>query len=295
MRFDPRSFGLLAVTCVVACGPKSAPPRQVQGTPIAGATPTGEADAREVKAAGATSTTGRPQPATGPVPTPEQITPMVETSAAALRAGDRQTAERSLRPCLHRSPPVLVCELQFARFLATVPRRKTQYQETLRRLVIVDDPSMSTEAYDDLAKRLRTIGEPAMSETAVLIALSRSPTAERHSFHAKVLQGLPDRLDNAIAALRSALELAPERRDWAMELATLSARHPDHVDEAIAQFEALRTESEDEAFRRTITERIAELRRAAAISSDPNAPQRPKGTRLNHPTPPAADGGSTSR
>ena len=102
-------------------------------------------------------------------------------------------------------------------------------------------------------------------------------------------------LDDAIAALKNALELAPERRDWTLELATLSSRHPAHVDDAIAIFESLRRESGDEEFRRTLADRVAELRRAAADSSDAAAPPPPMDRRKNHPTPPAPDGGSTSR
>lgn len=296
MRFDPQRLLPCFAACLAACGPANAPPRQVSSAGFNGSEASNEREMVGEAAAASRSSAGLRQGSKGPPPSREQITAMVEASAAALRAGNRPTAERSLQPCLNRTPLVLMCELQLARFLETVPRRKDEYQATLRRMVIVNDDSVSAEAYDELAERLRAAGDMPRSEAAVGVSLARAPTAARHMLHAKILQGDSTRLEDAIAALTKAVAGAPERNDWMLDLATLSARHPAHLDDAIVLFETIREGSTDKEFRRTLDDRIAELRRTAAARVPADArPTSPMNAPNKLRTPPAAEGGSTSR
>ena len=203
-----------------------------------------------------------------PRPGVDAVESMVEAAAAALARGERVPSERALDGCVHRDPPVVACELQLARLFETIPRRAQDYRATLERAVTSPDPDARAEDYDDLTKRLRRIGLRDAAVTAARAAVDREPTAPRLAALASLIQVTPDRQSEAIELWRRAVERAPERRDWRLELATLASRDTAHLPLALTQIEALLAATDNPEARTQLLERREAVRAALGATID---------------------------
>lgn len=247
-RFDPR---LLACLLAVACGPSRAVPKAVQR-------------AVETSDQPPAPPPQPPRATEGPVPSAAEQDAMIARSAAALKQGQRFPAEDALSRCLGRDPLLVRCELQLARVLETIPRRKAHYRDTLRRAAGTDDPAAAATTYDEIVRRLRVFGEFQAAEQAARLALAREETADRQAALSVVLQALPGHTDAAVGALQRALEIDPERSKWAMELATLAARDPARLTVAAQALEIARTHAQDPVIERQLAQRLREINAAIA-------------------------------
>lgn len=203
-----------------------------------------------------------PPPRSEPQLPPAELASTLAAVDEALKVGDTMTAMSTLRACANKVPQNVRCEGELAMLLLKKKRFKAEANYYVEQALAADDPGLDDAYYRRFGAAMVAIGRVKEGALAYERMIARStPTADDWHLLAVALQGVPERLADAVAASRKAYELDPSHPEWLREEAILLGQIPDKIAQAIARFEEYKTKVKDPELVADTDRRIEELRR----------------------------------
>jgi len=231
-----------------------------------------------------------PLPRSEPQLPPEEIEAVLRKAEEARKIGDDVGLAVTLRACANRVPQHVRCEGELATVLARSPNFRYEADYYLDQVAdAADDPSLDAAYYRRLARALGDKGRYAQAATAYQRMIERipEPSADDYILLATALQGAPDRLAEAVEALRLAYEREPTRIEYLRDQAILLGQIPDKIPRAIELFDEYRARTRDPVVLAEIERRIGELQyeleRLPAAAAGAAAPKKGKKARKKKP------------
>lgn len=199
----------------------------------------------------------------------EELSAVVAKAEKLLAEDDHRTAHRELRACANKIPANARCDLLMAQALERRGRRRAESRYYYAEVAKNDDPATTAATYATAGEALRKVGAYNTAVMALKKALEREDTAELHVALSRVMQSMPDKLEDAAMELGIAYEMAPDELDYLHEQATVLAQ-TGKWSEAADLFEGYleKTKGEDKARDKRVQDRIDELRRWAKLPDD---------------------------
>lgn len=230
-----------------------------------------------------------PRARSEPQQAPEELAATLKHAEEARKIGDEVEVATTLRACANKIPQSVRCEGELGAILAKQPRFRYEADYYLYQAINADDPTLDAPYYRRLGDALAFKGKYADAATAYQRMIDRSSpaTADDYNLLAVALQGVPERIAEAVEALRKASELDPTRVDWLRDQAILLGQMPGKVAQALAVFEDYRGRITDPQLVADADRRIADLKADLEREAAPApAPKKP-GKKPRKPKPPA--------
>lgn len=146
-----------------------------------------------------------------------------------LDAKDHSRAAIALRPCANRTPQDATCELLLGAATAYQRRRRGEARYYLEQgLAAAKGSPLPPALLNRAGRAAQEMSAFELAADAFQLAIAAGDAgADAYARLAEVLQGVPDRRDEAIAALQRAVDLDPTVERRLFDLATLVAQTED--------------------------------------------------------------------
>lgn len=230
-----------------------------------------------------------PRARSEPQQAPEELAATLKHAEEARKVGDEVEVATTLRACANKIPQSVRCEGELGAILAKQPRFRYEADYYLYQAINADDPALDAGYYRRLGDALAFKGKYADAATAYQRMIDRSSpaTAEDYNLLAVALQGVPERVADAVEALRKAAELDPTRVEWLRDQAILLGQMPGKVAQALAVFEDYRGRVTDPQLIADADRRIAELKAELERAAAPAEPAKKRTKKPRKPKTPA--------